>query len=188
MNSKATNLTNHFLIAMPKLMDINFSQSVTYICEHNENGALGITINRPSNVTLSEIFDQLNIASNNEKLNQQLILLGGPVQIDRGFLLHTSNQNWDASLKVTDSIAVTTSRDILEAIANNQGPEKVIIALGYAGWAPGQLEAEIAENSWLSCPADENILFNTPTDQLWGKAAHLMGVDLTLLSNDPGHA
>ena len=188
MNSKATNLTNHFLIAMPTLVDINFSRSVTYICEHDENGTLGITINRPSDVKLSEIFKQLNIDSDNQLADNQSVLLGGPVQMDRGFLVHTPTGNWDSSLKVTDSLSVTTSRDILDAIAHNQGPEQLIIALGYAGWGAGQLEAEIAENAWLSCPANEDILFHTPAEQSWQKAAQLMGVDLTLLSSDPGHA
>jgi putative transcriptional regulator len=188
MNSEVTNLTNHFLIAMPSLMDINFSQSVTYICEHNENGTLGITINKPVDVKLSEIFNQLNITSDNKKLNNQNIFAGGPVQMDRGFLLHTPCGNWKSSLQVTDSISVTTSKDILEAIANNNGPENVVIALGYAGWAMGQLETEISENAWLSCPANEDILFHTPADQIWEKAARLMGVDLTLLSHDTGHA
>jgi len=188
MNSEVTNLTNHFLIAMPGLMDINFSQSVTYICEHNENGTLGITINRPADVKLSEIFNQLNITSDNEKINNQNIYLGGPVQMDRGFLLHTPSGHWSSSLKVTDSISVTTSSDILMAIAHNEGPKDVIIALGYAGWAEGQLEAEIAENAWLNCPANEEILFHTSADQMWEKAAKLMGVDLSLLSNDAGHA
>jgi putative transcriptional regulator len=188
MNSKATNLSNHFLIAMPKLMDINFSQSVTYICEHDENGALGITINRPADVKLSELFNHLDIVSVDEKISQQTIFLGGPVQIDRGFLLHTPGGSWDSSLKVTDTLSVTTSRDILNAIALGQGPDEVIIALGYAGWAGGQLEAEISANAWLSCPANEEILFHTPAEQCWQKAAQLMGVDLTLLSHDAGHA
>ena len=188
MNSKVTNLSNHFLIAMPSLLDINFSQSVTYICEHDKNGALGITINKPSEVNLSELFDQLNIAYDNQTTNNQKILIGGPVQIDRGFILHTSEQQWSSSLNITDTISITTSQDILEAIAQNQGPDDTIIALGYAGWAPGQLENEIAENTWLSCPADEHILFHTPTDKLWEETAKLMGVDLTLLSHDAGHA
>lgn len=169
-------------------MDINFSQSVTYICEHNEDGALGITINRPADIKLNEIFSQLNISSSHEKINNQPIFLGGPVQMDRGFLLHTPGGDWESSLKVTDSISVTTSSDILTTIADNQGPEDVIIALGYSGWAEKQLEAEIAENIWLTCPANEDVLFHTPTEKIWRKAALLMGIDLTLLSHDAGHA
>ena len=188
MNSKATNLTNHFLIAMPSLMDGHFSQSVTYICEHDQNGSLGITINRPTETKLAQIFKQLDVESSDLKLNQQTVLLGGPVQTDRGFLLHSPGGHWDSSLKVTDTISVTTSKDILQSIANNEGPKEVIIALGYSGWAAGQLESELAQNTWLSCPANEQILFHTPIDQRWQKAAQLMGIDLSLLSSDTGHA
>ena len=173
---------------MPSLEDGNFSQSVTYICEHDENGALGITINRPIDIQLKEIFAQLNIEALHSDTGEQFIFIGGPVQQDRGFLLHSPHGNWDSSLKVTDSIAVTTSKDILEAIAQDNGPEKVIIALGYAGWGPGQLEYELSQNAWLSCPANEDILFNTPTEKCWEAAASLLGIDLQLLSSDAGHA
>lgn len=173
---------------MPSLMDINFSKSVTYICEHDKNGTLGITINRPTDIKLSEILSQLDIVADSKDISEQNIYMGGPVQMDRGFLLHTPNGNWDSSLKVTDAISVTTSSDILRAIAHNEGPENVLVALGYAGWGEGQLEAEIAANSWLSCPATEEILFHTPAEKCWEKAAQLMGVDLSLLSSDAGHA
>ena len=188
MNSEVTNLTDHFLIAMPKLMDVNFSQSVTYICEHNENGTMGITINKPTDIKLDQIFQQLNIKTPDLETAEKKVFMGGPVQMDRGFILHTPNGNWESSLKVTDTISVTTSKDIIEAIANGDGPEDVIIALGYAGWATGQLEHELAQNSWLSCPANKDILFNTPAEQCWKKAAELMGVNLQLLSGDAGHA
>jgi len=183
-----TNLTNHFLIAMPSLEDGNFSQSVTYICEHNENGALGITINRPSEISLSEILYQLQIKQMPEETRDQTVLSGGPVQTDRGFILHSPIGNWDSSLKVTNNVAVTTSQDIMQAIANNEGPEHSLIALGYAGWGPGQLEYEISENSWLNCPATEDILFKTPIEKRWSAAAMLLGIDLQLLSNQTGHA
>ena len=186
--AKETNLTNHFLIAMPSLEDGNFSQSVTYICEHDDNGALGITINRPSDISLSEIFSQLQIHSATDHTIDQTVLNGGPVQVDRGFILHTPAGNWTSSLQVTKGIAVTTSQDIMEAIANNEGPEKSLIALGYAGWGPGQLEYEISENSWLSCPATTEILFDTPLEKRWQAAALLLGIDLQLLSNQAGHA
>ncbi len=181
-------LANHFLIAMPSLEDGNFSQSVTFICEHDDNGALGITINRPSEFSLAEIFSQLQIATKEGGVNNQTVLNGGPVQTERGFILHTPAGQWDSSLKVTDNIAVTTSQDIMQAIANNEGPEKSLLALGYAGWGPGQLEYEIAENTWLSCPATEDILFNTPIEKRWTAAAMLLGIDLQLLSNQTGHA
>lgn len=183
-----TNLTNHFLIAMPTLMDGNFSQSVTYICEHDQKGSLGITINRPSDIQLGEIFEQLDIQCSDPEISQQTVYIGGPVQQDRGFLLHSPAGNWDSSLQVTDDISVTTSKDILEAIARGEGPEQVIIALGYAGWAAGQLEYEMSENAWLSCPANQQILFHTPVEKRWDEAAKLLGIDLQLLSSDTGHA
>ena len=186
--TQETNLTNHFIIAMPSLQDGNFSESVTYICEHDENGALGITINRPSEISLAEILSQLQLNISSDHIIDQTVLNGGPVQIDRGFILHSPTGNWDSSLKVTSSIAVTTSQDIMQAIANNEGPEKSLIALGYAGWGPGQLEYELSENAWLSCPATEEILFNTPLEKRWRAAALLLGIDLQLLSNQTGHA
>jgi len=186
--TEETNLTNHFLIAMPSLEDGNFSRSVTYICEHNENGALGITINRPSEISLSEILYQLQIKQMPAEIKDQTVLSGGPVQTDRGFILHSPIGKWDSSLKVTENIAVTTSQDIIQAIANNEGPENSLIALGYAGWGPGQLEYEISENSWLNCPATEDILFKTAIEKRWSAAAMLLGIDLQLLSNQTGHA
>lgn len=183
-----TNLTNHFIIAMPNLEDGNFSQSVTYICEHDSNGALGITINRPSEISLTEIFSQLKIMPESDHVLRQTVLSGGPVQIDRGFILHSPVGSWESSLKVTDDIAVTTSQDIMHAIAHGEGPERSIIALGYAGWGPGQLEYELSENAWLSCPATQQILFDTPYEKRWQSAALLLGIDLQLLSSQTGHA
>jgi len=185
---KETCLANHFLIAMPSLEDGDFSQSVTFICEHDDNGALGIIINRLSEIGLDEILYQLQITSDKTESQNQIILNGGPVQMDRGFILHSPMGQWDSSLKVTDSIAVTTSQDIMQAIANNEGPENALIALGYAGWGPGQLEYEMSINSWLSCPATEDILFKTPIKKRWKAAAMLLGIDLQLLSNQTGHA
>jgi len=183
-----SNLTNHFLIAMPSLQEGIFSQSVTFICEHDENGALGITINRPSEIGLAEIFEQLQITPIDNTVNNQIILNGGPLQMDRGFILHNPHGEWESSLTVTDTLAVSTSQDIMQAIAQKKGPKKSIISLGYAGWGPGQLEAEMAENTWLSCPASEDILFNTPIEKRWLAAAMLLGIDLQLLSNQTGHA
>ncbi|MDH5471868.1 MAG: YqgE/AlgH family protein [Gammaproteobacteria bacterium] len=183
-----TNLTNHFLIAMPSLEDGNFSQSVTYICEHDTNGTLGITINRPSDIILGEVFDQLGITNPAEESSEQTVYIGGPVHQDRGFILHSPNGHWDSSLQITDEISLTTSKDIIEAIANNQGPAHTLIALGYAGWGPGQLEYELSVNAWLSCPANKDIIFNTPVETRWQQAAQLLGIDLQLLSHDAGHA
>ena len=177
--TQETNLTNHFLIAMPNLEDGNFSQSVTYICEHDENGALGIIINRPSEISLSEILSQLHISPSTDEVLEQNILTGGPVQIDRGFILHSPLGQWESSLQVTENIGVTTSQDIMRAIANNEGPYNCLIALGYAGWGPGQLEYELSQNTWLSCPATEEILFNTPIDRRWKAAALLLGRQAT---------
>lgn len=183
-----TDLTGHFLIAMPALQDNNFSHTVTYICEHNENGTLGITINRPSDFNLSEMLAQLSIHPKNPAIGLRSIFIGGPVHQDRGFVLHTPNGNWESSLHVNDSISVTTSRDILQSIADGNGPEDCVIALGYSGWAPGQLESEMSANAWLSCPGNHQILFHTPVQDIWHEAASLLGIDLTLMSNDAGHA
>ncbi len=182
-------LVDHFLIAMPRLDDANFTQSVTYICEHNTEGAMGVTINRPSDVLLQDILEQIQITANRPEIGHQTIYHGGPVQTDRGFILHSkTDQKWDASLEVTDDIQLTSSKDILKAIANDEGPEQFLITLGYAGWGEGQLEQEIANNFWLSCPADSKIIFNTPIEKRWESAASLLGIDLQLLSNDAGHA
>ena len=181
-------LTDHFIIAMPGLMDENFNQAVTYICEHDENGTFGIIINRESEITLDDVMQQMKIPYHPDKSRNEAVFTGGPVQINRGFILHRPTGNWDSSLIVNDSVALTTSRDILEAIADNKGPEDTIIALGYAGWGPGQLEQEMAANTWLSCQAEEQIIFNTAVEDRWQAAADLIGVDIQLMSNDAGHA
>ncbi|MGD8614743.1 MAG: YqgE/AlgH family protein [Gammaproteobacteria bacterium] len=186
--SQSDYLTNQFLIAMPGLEDPNFFHSVTYICEHNEEGALGLVINRPLDMQLAEILRHVHLEHAAPEAQQIPVHLGGPVQQDRGFVLHEPLGDWDATLKVTDRIGITSSVDILEAIAANQGPERTLIALGYAGWGAGQLEREIAENAWLSGPADPEILFTTPDEQRWRAAAASLGVDLDLLSGEAGHA
>jgi putative transcriptional regulator len=183
-----TSLANHFLIAMPGLADPNFARSVTLICEHSEQGAMGIVINRPTDLRLRDILEQLDIPSNKTRLADLPVFLGGPVQGNRGFVVHEPLGNWNATLAVTDGLGVSTSRDILEAIAENNGPERCLIALGYAGWGPGQLEREILENAWLYGPANDEILFEVPVEQRWKEAARAAGVDLDLLSADAGHA
>lgn len=185
---QVTNLTNHFIIAMPNLMDDNFNQTVTYICEHNDNGCFGLVINRKIDVTFDEVIQQMKIPASESTSHDTPIYHGGPVQQERGFILHQTAGEWDSSLKINDKMALTTSRDILEAIAHNEGPEQAIIALGYAGWSPGQLEQEIANNVWLNCPAEDQIIFNIATEKRWQAAADLLGVDLKLLSSDAGHA
>ncbi len=186
--SVETNLTNHFLIAMPRLEDPNFFHTVTYICEHTSDGAMGIVINRPMELHLADIFEQLEIQVSSPKAADQPVYLGGPVQSDRGFVLHDSSTEWNSTLRVTTEISVTTSLDILEAIAADKGPTKCLVALGYAGWGAGQLESELAQNAWLSGPAESDIIFNRPSQERWQAAADLLGVDLNLLSGDTGHA
>ncbi len=183
-----TSLTNHFLIAMPALTDPNFFHAVTYICEHNEEGAMGIMVNRPIELQLTDVFEQLDIKVTDGNLSEQHVYIGGPVQTDRGFVLHTATSTWDSTLKVAPEISVTTSRDILEAIAIGKGPDQALVALGYAGWGPGQLESEIAGNAWLSGPADNNIIFRLENGARWQAAADLLGVDITLMSGEAGHA
>ena len=185
---EATFLTDQFLIAMPALDDPNFSQTVIYISEHNAGGALGLVINRPLQLTLDQLLEHLNIANSRPGLAQMPIYYGGPVQPDQGFVLHNAVGHWEATLRVTDQLNITTSRDILRAVAAGEGPEHMLVTLGYAGWGPGQLERELGENTWLSSPADFDILFNTPSDRRWLAAAALLGVNLKLLSPDAGHA
>ncbi len=184
----ATDLTNHFLIAMPQLADPNFFHTVTYICEHNADGALGIVINRQLELTLGEVLEHMQIQTTDLEIGDRPVYLGGPVQPERGFVLHTPNGSWDSTMAITDRIGITTSRDILAAIAEGGGPDSALVALGYAGWGAGQLEQELADNAWLSGPADEQILFQHPAEERWAAAAALLGVDLNLLSGDPGHA
>jgi putative transcriptional regulator len=184
----ADSLTGHFLIAMPALDDGLFNHAVTYICEHDENGSFGVIINQLSNINLKQIIDEVKIENSSAYDEQQKVYMGGPVDQGRGFILHRPAGNWSSSLKVKNNVTLTTSKDILQAIANNQGPEDNIVALGYAGWSAGQLEQEMASNTWLSCPADEQIIFNTPVEQRWQAAASLIGVDLSLISTDTGHA
>jgi putative transcriptional regulator len=183
-----TSLRNHLLIAMPTLHDPNFFHTVTYICEHNDDGAMGIVINRPLDVSLAEVLAHMEIAMEESAAAAVPVLGGGPVQRERGFVLHRPVGDWTVSLTVTDEIAVTTSRDILEAMARSQGPSDVLVALGYAGWGAGQLEQEISDNAWLNGPANPAILFQTPFEQRWHAAAALIGVDLNTLSAEVGHA
>jgi putative transcriptional regulator len=181
-------LTNQFLIAMPAMDDPNFAQSVTLVCEHNDQGALGIVINKALPMNLAEVFDQLGLDSEQSRVARQPVLRGGPVQTDRGFVLHTPQGHWESSLPFSERVHLTTSRDILDALARGAGPENAVIALGYAGWGAGQLEDEMAQNAWLTVPADERLLFDTPLDERWQAACRLLGVDLLHLSSDAGHA
>jgi putative transcriptional regulator len=182
------NFTHHFLIAMPTMADPRFSQTLTYVCEHNENGALGIVVNKPTEMTLSSLFEQIDVPLADEELRRTPVHFGGPVQVDRGFVLHRPLGNWQSTLAVDDNIGLTTSKDVLEAVARGDGPKDVIISLGYAGWSAGQLEDEIAQNAWLTVVADPDVLFETPAAERLPAAMRLLGIDFSRLSGDVGHA
>lgn len=181
-------LKNQFLIAMPHMDSSGFSHTVTYICEHDELGAMGLVINRPTGIALSEIFSQLDIGGQGSLHGIDPIYAGGPVQTDRGFILHRSDKMWDSTISITNDICLTTSKDILASIARDQGPNECLVALGYAGWGAGQLEQEIANNYWLTAPADSQIIFHTPYDQRLAAAANLLGIRLEQVSPHAGHA
>jgi putative transcriptional regulator len=186
-NYSPDSLKDHFLIAMPALTEGPFAHSLTYICEHTEHGAMGIVINHPMDIQLEEILEQLHIDHDRHD-HQQPVLAGGPVQMDRGFILHSGDQHWSSTLAITDSVSLTTSQDILKAIAHHDGPNDQLVALGYAGWSAGQLEQELANNAWLTVPADSDIIFNIPASQRLQAATDKLGIDLNLLAPDAGHA
>ena len=186
--SEDFSLTNQFLIAMPSLADPNFHGTVTFICEHNPQGAMGIIINRPLDLTLGEVLSHMNISSKDSTFALDPVYMGGPVQTDRGFVLHHPVGEWDSMLRISDDLAITTSKDILQNIAVGTGPEQTLVALGYAGWGAGQLEQELADNVWLCGPSDYRIIFDMPWQQRWEAAAALMGIDLNQLSDQIGHA
>jgi putative transcriptional regulator len=186
-------LANQFLIAMPTMADPNFSRTVTFLFEHSAQGAMGIVINRPSKMQLAEVFLQLKLQCTNHTAEAQWVLQGGPVQTEQGFVIHRSGDsgnggNWEYSVQVSDHIQITTSRDILAAMAKGEGPPEAIVALGYAGWGAGQLEAELQSNAWLTVDADESVLFDLPYDQRWQAAVRLLGIDPSRLGTDSGHA
>ncbi|MFT5543168.1 MAG: putative transcriptional regulator [Arenicella sp.] len=184
-----SSLENHLLIAMPSMTDRFFQRSVTYICEHNEDGAMGIVINLPSRMTFSELISQADDkAIINDGKSEQIVLCGGPVHQDRGFILHQSQPGWASSVAVTSEIMVTTSKDILSVLGNDDGPDEALIALGCAGWEAGQLEEELQENTWLMIEADQDLLFNTPVHAKWQAAVNKLGVDVWQLTQDVGHA
>jgi putative transcriptional regulator len=176
------------LIAMPGLDDPNFDHGVTLMCQHNDEGALGITINRHSDLTLKDVLAQLDIPCEDETIGGQPVLAGGPVQQERGFVLHTPDAAWESTTEVAPGIMVTTSRDVLEAIAEHRGPEKFVVALGYAGWSAGQLEEELRDNAWLNTGARTDIVFDLPIDDRWMGAVAALGIDATTLQPVGGHA
>lgn len=182
-------LQNHFLVAMPALIDSFFYRSVVYLCEHDQNGAMGLIINRPTKVMLEELLSHLKIDNHSDYIKHTPVLFGGPVQKGQGMVIHDQHEgDWKSSLQLADDVFLTTSTDILEAIGTAQGPEHALVTLGYAGWGAGQLEKELAENSWLTVPANQKLLFDIPPDERWEAAAKLLGIDINLMSNTTGHA
>jgi len=184
----SANFTDHFLIAMPKMMDPNFAGTLTYICDHGEQGALGVVVNRPIELNLDSLFSQIGLDLIDEQLKQEPVYYGGPVQVERGFVLHRPVGAWGSTLSVNDRVGLTTSKDILEATARREGPAEILVTLGYAGWGPGQLEDEIKQNAWLTVPADLAVIFAHPANERLHAAIQLLGIDLSMLSEEAGHA
>jgi putative transcriptional regulator len=181
-------LSNQLLVAMPALNDGHFAQTVTLICEHSDRGALGIVLNKPMGMRLGDVMAQMKLEPNDIRIGEQPVLRGGPVHTDRGFVLHRPSGEWDSTHRVSEHVQVTTSRDVLAAIARGEGPLDAFIALGYASWEPGQLEREILDNAWLSLPLDERIVFDLPFEERWQAAWQLLGVDSSRVSFVAGHA
>lgn len=188
----AMNLTNHFLVAMPGMQDPHFKRGVIYVCEHNEEGAMGLVINLPIEISVGSMLDQIEVerqlpVNNPESLEQQ-VLNGGPVAEDRGFVLHKRKGHFDSSIDINEEISITTSQDILPLLGTSEAPEKFLVALGYAGWSAGQLEQELVDNSWLTMEADSDIIFETPINKRWDKAVAKLGINSANLSIEKGHA
>ena len=181
-------LTNQLLIAMPGMLDPNFSTTVTLICEHNDDGALGIVINRPTTLKLGGLFEQLSVDDADPGTAANPVLSGGPVGTERGFVLHGSKHAYENTLAVSENICLTLSRDVIDAMATGDGPEQTLVAIGYAGWEAGQLEEEMLANSWLSVPATPEIVFDTPFADRWDSAARTLGIDIACMAPDAGHA
>ncbi len=190
----ATNLTHHFLIAMPGVSDEPFVRSVVYMCEHSNRGALGLVINKPSDISIKNLFDKVDMPLRRDDLSAQPVFQGGPVQVERGFVLHESMSTgsdesaYGSTMSIPGGLEMTTSRDILEALSTGAGPRKVFVSLGYSAWAEGQLESEIGENSWLTVQADPALIFDTPIEQRYERALGLLGLQSWMLSSGVGHA
>ena len=181
-------LRHHFLIAMPAMADSHFAKTLIYVCEHNEQGALGIIVNRPTNLPLGELFAQTKIPSGEFELTNRPVYFGGPVQTDRGFVLHNPVGQWQSTLIINDNLGLTTSKDILLAVGAGLEPKNLLLTLGYSGWAQGQLEHELTQNAWLTVPASERILFELPSEERLFAAMALLGIDYASLSEYAGHA
>lgn len=184
------NLVNQFLIAMPSMLDPVFGGTVVYLCEHNADGALGVIINKPTDMTMNVLLERvdLEIDITPQPLLNTPVMFGGPVQVERGFVLHSPLGMFSSMMEVTEEIAMTTSKDILEEVAAGRGPQKILVTLGCSGWSAGQLEDEIARNGWLTVPADPAILFDTPFEERFTAAMKLLGVDPNMLAGEAGHA
>jgi putative transcriptional regulator len=180
-------LKNQFLLAMPNQAGTYFGDTVTYVCEHTADGAMGLMINRPTDVALVELLSQLGMDPRGMPLDVP-VMEGGPVAAERGFILHTDDKSFPTSLSLSDGVMLSTAREVLESIAAGNGPADYLVALGYAGWGEGQLEAELKENAWLTCPGDSDVIFNTPFEQRVNKAAAALGIDFRLMSAQAGHA
>ena len=189
LSDSPTPLASQLLIALPSLAESGFSKSVALICQHDQDGALGIVVNRPSEYTVGEVLEQMGFEGGSESLRSQIVLNGGPVHRERGFVIHDGGTRWDSTLPIGDDLWLTTSREILEAMANGEGPEHAVVALGCAGWGAGQLEQELSvDHSWLTAPADPSLLFDTPLEERWRAAAGRIGVDFARLADYTGHA
>ena len=185
----SVNLTNHFLIAMPAMTDPNFAHTLTYICRHSDDGALGVVVNRPIDLTLRGLLEQIDIPMTVDRGGELPVYYGGPVQTDRGFVLHAPLGSWQSTLAVSDQIGLTTSRDILQTVGRGElQPEGLLVTLGYAGWEAGQLERELGENSWLTVEADPGVLFKLPPERRLPAALERLGVNFAMLSDQAGHA
>jgi len=195
MPAESINLTNQFLIAMPGMGDGTFSGTVVYLCEHNENGALGLVINKPIDIKLKNLFEKVELSLDREDLAEAPVYFGGPVQTERGFVLHEPLQgqqgdggHYNSTLQIPGGLEMTTSKDVLEALSSGAGPKKILVTLGYSGWAAGQLEEEMSRNGWINVGAEPAIIFDTPFDQRYDKALSLLGIDSRMLSQEAGHA
>ena len=193
MPGEPINLTNQFLIAMPGMADDQFAGTVVYLCEHTSNGALGLVINRPTDITLKNLFEKVELSLDREELVGQPVFFGGPVQTERGFVLHEKSGAesgvYTSTLTIPGApLEMTTSKDVLEALANGAGPRRLLVTLGYSGWSAGQLEDEIGRNGWLTVDADPQVIFDTPVEQRYGRALSLLGFDPLMLSQEAGHA
>jgi putative transcriptional regulator len=182
------NLTHQFLIAMPGMVDPNFAGSVVYVCEHSDKGALGLVINRPSDITLEGLFDRVELHLEIAPRKDEPVMVGGPVQTERGFVLHAPGTSFNSTLRITEGIALTTSKDVLEAIAAGSGPERILVTLGYSGWGAGQLEAEIGQNAWLTVAADTAVIFETAPEARFAASLGLLGIAAASLTGQAGHA